>query len=112
MMTSTKYLCRVAVISVLILASSSSSCCFAFSPAKLLQSTSMNSNKVQTMEQKAATTLTLDTTVMTPEQDEEESKVGVLLLNLGGPETGDDVEGENKLKRINEKNEDIAQRFV
>jgi hypothetical protein len=23
-----------------------------------------------------------------------ESKVGVLMLNLGGPETGDDVEGE------------------
>lgn len=26
-------------------------------------------------------------------RDEQAPKVGVLLLNLGGPETGDDVEG-------------------
>jgi len=27
---------------------------------------------------------------------DQETKIGVLLLNLGGPETGDDVEGERK----------------
>ena len=39
----------------------------------------------------AATALPLGEPVTTPK--EEESKFGVLLLNLGGPETGDDVEG-------------------
>ena len=40
----------------------------------------------------AATALPLDTMPPSP-LEAEESKVGVLLLNLGGPETGDDVEG-------------------
>jgi hypothetical protein len=41
----------------------------------------------------AATSLPLDDFVVIPEQVEEESNVGVLLLNLGGPEKVDDVEG-------------------
>lgn len=40
----------------------------------------------------AATALPQQETVALPAASEE-SKVGVLLLNLGGPETGDDVEG-------------------
>ena len=39
----------------------------------------------------AATALPLQETVEVAA--DEEPKVGVLLLNLGGPETGDDVEG-------------------
>jgi hypothetical protein len=39
----------------------------------------------------AATALPLEGVVTIAK--EEEPKVGVLLLNLGGPETGDDVEG-------------------
>jgi hypothetical protein len=39
----------------------------------------------------AATALSLEGAVATTKV--EEPKVGVLLLNLGGPETGDDVEG-------------------
>lgn len=42
---------------------------------------------------KAATALPLDTIVPPTPLEAEESKVGVLLLNLGGPETSDDVEG-------------------
>ena len=46
---------------------------------------------------KAATTLPLEADgVPAPEPavtKKQSSKVGVLLLNLGGPETGDDVEG-------------------
>jgi hypothetical protein len=42
----------------------------------------------------AATALPLDTITPPTPLEAEESKVGVLLLNLGGPETGDDVEGE------------------
>jgi ferrochelatase len=41
----------------------------------------------------AATALPLDTITPPTPLEAEESKVGVLLLNLGGPETGDDVEG-------------------
>jgi hypothetical protein len=41
----------------------------------------------------AATVLPLDTITPPTPLEAEESKVGVLLLNLGGPETGDDVEG-------------------
>jgi hypothetical protein len=40
----------------------------------------------------AATALPVENFAATP-SEAEESKVGVLLLNLGGPETGDDVEG-------------------
>lgn len=41
----------------------------------------------------AASALPLDTIVPPTPLEAEETKVGVLLLNLGGPETGDDVEG-------------------
>lgn len=42
----------------------------------------------------AATTVPMDAPVSF--SDEEDSpRVGVLMLNLGGPETGDDVEGES-----------------
>lgn len=44
----------------------------------------------------AATALPIDAS-MPLGSEEEESKVGVLMLNLGGPETGDDVEGEPKI---------------
>eukprot|EP00521_Asterionellopsis_glacialis_P006266 CAMPEP_0195281434 /NCGR_PEP_ID=MMETSP0707-20130614/743_1 /TAXON_ID=33640 /ORGANISM="Asterionellopsis glacialis, Strain CCMP134" /LENGTH=483 /DNA_ID=CAMNT_0040340317 /DNA_START=136 /DNA_END=1587 /DNA_ORIENTATION=+ len=67
-----------------------SSCVVAFSP--ILRSKAFQITPQTTTEQNAATTLTLDSAVMPP-KEEEESKVGVLLLNLGGPETGDDVEG-------------------
>jgi len=40
----------------------------------------------------AATALPVDSGLVAG-QDNSESKIGVLLLNLGGPETGDDVEG-------------------
>ena len=40
----------------------------------------------------AATALPIDASVPLA-REEQESKVGVLMLNLGGPETGDDVEG-------------------
>lgn len=33
----------------------------------------------------------------TTEKDEDAPNVGVLLLNLGGPETGDDVEGTKRI---------------
>lgn len=39
-----------------------------------------------------ATTLSMNEASLSPGLTE--SKVGVLLLNLGGPETGDDVEGQ------------------
>ena len=41
----------------------------------------------------AATALPIDTISPPTALEAEECKVGVLLLNLGGPETGDDVEG-------------------
>lgn len=47
-------------------------------------------------EQNAATALSFDTSVAPPPQEAEESKVGVLLLNLGGPEKSEDVEGEKQ----------------
>jgi hypothetical protein len=40
----------------------------------------------------AATALPVENFAAAP-GEVEDSKVGVLLLNLGGPETGDDVEG-------------------
>ena len=42
-----------------------------------------------------APTLAVDSTQDLPEaaNEDEETKVGVLMLNLGGPETGEDVEG-------------------
>ena len=49
----------------------------------------MSSRKPTKIE--AATALPIDTSVTTSK--DEEPKVGVLMLNLGGPETGDDVEG-------------------
>ena len=36
---------------------------------------------------------TLEPTSANPDTTEEEPKVGILLLNLGGPEKSDDVEG-------------------
>ena len=47
-----------------------------------------------TTELAAATALPLQETA--EGSANEESKVGVLLLNLGGPETGDDVEGRSR----------------
>ena len=43
----------------------------------------------------AATALPIDTPFVgiDPIELDDEPRVGVLLLNLGGPETGDDVEG-------------------
>ena len=48
----------------------------------------------------AATSLPLAGDLVSVEEKEEESNVGVLLLNLGGPEKTDDVEGmfENYIK--------------
>ena len=47
---------------------------------------------------KVASTMALDPSVLIPQESEEEEsiappKVGVLLLNLGGPEKSEDVEG-------------------
>lgn len=58
---------------------------FAFSVATRQRSTSTRRN--------AATVMPLDKITPPTPLEAEESKVGVLLLNLGGPETGDDVEG-------------------
>jgi hypothetical protein len=47
-------------------------------------------------ELKAATSLPMDSSFVgstTTLQVDESPRIGVLLLNLGGPETGDDVEG-------------------
>ena len=50
----------------------------------------------------AATAAALDSPILKWDEDipvtnqnqaDEETKIGILLLNLGGPETGDDVEG-------------------
>lgn len=49
----------------------------------------------------AATALPLELSPAVSE--EEEPKVGVLLLNLGGPETGDDVEGVFQSNAIQKK---------
>jgi hypothetical protein len=49
-----------------------------------------NSNKLSS-QLSVASALPLE---VIPETVEDEEKVGVMLLNLGGPETGDDVEGE------------------
>jgi hypothetical protein len=63
------------------------SCCASFN---VPGGTKWTTTKLQ-----AATAFPVDTPfVGTPSLDvEDEPRLGVLLLNLGGPETGDDVEG-------------------
>lgn len=56
------------------------------------QMQSLPSTRAASTRLEAATALPVDNSVAVP-REAEETKVGVLLLNLGGPETGDDVEG-------------------
>lgn len=65
--------------------------CTAFSPAPLGVDSSSAFKQSQT-ERRVASAISFDA-ITAPPPETEESKVGVLLLNLGGPETGDDVEG-------------------
>lgn len=55
------------------------------------QMQSLPSTRAASTRLEAATALPVDNSVAVP-REAEETKVGVLLLNLGGPETGDDVE--------------------
>ena len=69
-------------------------------PNQLTADAAIVPNAVADLRLGAATAVTFDSLVVDndsathPETSEaEETKVGVLLLNLGGPETGEDVEG-------------------
>ena len=66
-------------------------CCQALAPIHTAPSANKNANLAKKSQLSVATALPLE--VIPESEVVEQEKVGVMLLNLGGPETGDDVEG-------------------